>query len=214
MRLATQSAPEGFAPVWLDGSPARRQGRDVRMKRTGVWRCCWFAGLLAALPVTASRAAPVVIFDAGNTRSLVPFFQSLLGETPPPPQLPSSPSAKAGLAAEDVLPIRTPEMSPGAVTSRRLESASTDGSAAAGARPLLLIGADPLSREWLARHRTRLEEIGAAGMLVQARTVEDLQTAARLAEGLPILPASASEIARLYGLAHYPVLIWRGRIEQ
>jgi len=46
-------------------------------------------------------------------------------------------------------------------------------------------------------------------MLVQAETVDDLGAVAELANGLPILPASASDIARALGLAHYPVLITR-----
>jgi hypothetical protein len=51
-------------------------------------------------------------------------------------------------------------------------------------------------------------------MLVQAETVEDLEAMARIAEGLPILPASATDIARALGLDHIPVLVSRRGIEQ
>ena len=44
-------------------------------------------------------------------------------------------------------------------------------------------------------------------MLVQAETVDDLRVVAELANGLPILPAPATDIAAALGLSHYPVLI-------
>ena len=171
------------------------------------------AALAALLCPVIVWAAPSVIYDSGQTKSLEPFLESLRGEAPPPDTR-QSPSGKAGLTGEDLLPIKTPEMSPGPVSARALDLASMAPSSTVGARPLFLIGADPLSRRWLAQHRARLKELGAIGMLVQADTLEDLQAISRLAEGLRIMPASGTEIARLYALKHYPVLIWRGRIEQ
>jgi len=47
-------------------------------------------------------------------------------------------------------------------------------------------------------------------MLVEAETVEAI---AALGGGLPILPASASDIAAAVGLTHYPVLITAKGIE-
>ena len=52
------------------------------------------------------------------------------------------------------------------------------------------------------------------GMLVQVDTVDDLRTIAELADGLSILPASASDIAQALGISHYPVLISAHGIEQ
>ena len=51
-------------------------------------------------------------------------------------------------------------------------------------------------------------------MLVQAETQEDLRAIARLAGGLPIMPASAADIATALGISHYPVLITPQGIEQ
>lgn len=51
-------------------------------------------------------------------------------------------------------------------------------------------------------------------MLVQAETMEDLRGIARLADGLSILPASGSDIAKALGVSHYPVLISAHGIEQ
>jgi integrating conjugative element protein (TIGR03765 family) len=168
------------------------------------------ACLASLIPVIA-WAAPIVIYDNGQTQSLEPFLESLRGEAPPPDTR-QPPSGRTGLTVEDLLPVTTPAMSPGVVSARVLSGAYAQN--AIGARPLFLIGADPLSRRWLAQHRARLKELGAIGMLVQADTAEDLQAIARIAGGLHIMPASGTEIARLYALKHYPVLIWRGRIEQ
>jgi integrating conjugative element protein (TIGR03765 family) len=82
------------------------------------------------------------------------------------------------------------------------------------ARPFFLIGSDPTSRQWLRQHRDRLKTIGAVGMLVQAETREDLQAIASLSGGLPIMPASAADIATALDIAHYPVLISAQGIEQ
>ena len=107
---------------------------------------------------------------------------------------------------ERLLPIQSPGLTPGKVERRPLEIAF--------ARPFFLIGSDPVSRHWLAMHRDELLRIGAVGMLVQAETVDDLRAIAALAGGLPILPASATDIAEALGLSHYPVLISNQGIEQ
>lgn len=171
------------------------------------------AALAALLCPVMVWATPSVIYDSGQTKSLEPFLESLRGEAPPPDMRPS-PSGKVALTVEDLLPIKTPEMRPGPVPTRILDLPGTAAPSAIGARPLFLIGADSLSRRWLERRRARLKELGAIGMLVQADTLEDLQAISDLAEGLRIMPTPGTEIARLYALKHYPVLIWRGRIEQ
>lgn len=169
--------------------------------------------LLAALIPVVAWAAPVVIYDNGKTKSLEPFFESLRGAAPPPDTR-RLPSGKTGLTVEDLLPVTTPEMSPGVVSARVLDLPGARQQNAIGSRPLFLIGADSLSQRWLAQHRAQLKGLDAIGMLVQAETAEDLRTIARIADGLHIMPASGTEIARVYGLKHYPVLIWRGHIEQ
>jgi integrating conjugative element protein (TIGR03765 family) len=178
-----------------------------------MWPLQGAALLLALVSLIAARAAPIVIYDSGQTQPLAPYYESLRGEATAP-ETGQEPSGKSGLTAEDLLPIETPEMTPGPVTSRALNRPGALSGSAVGARPLFLIGTDPLSRRWLVQHRKRLKEIGAVGLLVAAETTEDLEAIARIGEGLPIMPASGSEIARLYALEHYPVLIWQGRIEQ
>jgi len=105
-----------------------------------------------------------------------------------------------------LLPIQSPGLTPGPVQSRAIDRPFS--------RPFFLIGADARSQQWLQAHRERLKSIGAVGMLVQADTLDDLRAIARLADGLSIQPASATDIAEALGIRHYPVLISSHGIEQ
>lgn len=151
-------------------------------------------------------AEVTVIFDSGHTRSLAPYLEIL----EPREQVTNSPPTRShALGAADIqtlLPIRSPGLSPGPVPSRAHNRPF--------ARPFFLVGSDPRSRQWLVKHRERLKAIGAVGMLVQADTLEDLQATASLSGGLPIMPASAADIASVLGVSHYPVLVSSQGIEQ
>ncbi|MCP5417422.1 MAG: integrating conjugative element protein [Chromatiaceae bacterium] len=169
--------------------------------------CLWLSILTA--PSLAS-AALTVIYDSGKTQSLAPFLDVFDEEDKEKgPQISPSPPETQALGAADLerlLPIHSAGLTPGRVEPRTLQQPF--------ARPFFLIGSDLFSREWLATHRDRLVEIGAVGMLVEAETLDDLQAIAKIAQGLPILPASANDIAEALDLAHYPVLITKDGIEQ
>jgi integrating conjugative element protein (TIGR03765 family) len=157
------------------------------------------------LPMLAC-AEITVIYDSGHTQPLAPYLE-ILDTTAPTtsPALKRSPT----LGAADIntlLPIHSPGLTPGPVAARSHHRPF--------ARPFFLIGSDQTSKQWLIKHRDRLKEIGATGMLVQAETLADLQTTAELSGGLPIMPASASDIAAALGITHYPVLITSQGIEQ
>jgi integrating conjugative element protein (TIGR03765 family) len=156
-----------------------------------------------------ARAELEVIYDSGDTRPLAPFLE-VFAETPTPRAAVSSGDDLGAADASRLLPIRSPGLTPGLVTRRQVKLSDP----IQFPRPFFLIGSDLRSREWLATHRDRLKQLGAVGMLVQAETVEDLEATARIAEGLPILPASATDIARALGLEHFPVLVSRRGIEQ
>ena len=153
-----------------------------------------------------------IIHDGGVTQPLVPFLD-VFGAVLPSVEAPRSSEPMPQLGAADLsrlLPIRSPGLTPGLVTPRPLRLPNNGMLP----RPFFLIGADNRSRTWLAQHRERLAAIGAVGMLVQAESVGDLDAIARLADGLPILPAPASDIARVLGIKHVPVLISRRGVEQ
>ena len=160
---------------------------------------------------TLAFGALTVIYDSGETHPLAPFleaFDERLDQGKSPQTSPISPSLPALGAAdpERFLPIRSPRLTPGRVERRDIKRPF--------ARPFFLIGSDGFSREWFETHRDRLAEIGAIGMLVEAETVDDLRAIAAIADGLPILPASADDIAEAADLSHYPVLITRDGLEQ
>ncbi len=166
----------------------------------------WLLIAVAMLPSMASGAL-TVIYDNGNTRPLAPYLEAIQGPVAPPQTLATRDVPLLGAAdPEQWLPIRTPGLTPGRVEKRAVHRFFT--------QPFFLIGSDAFSKRWLATHRDRLAEIGAVGMLVQAETVDDLRVIAAFANGLPILPASASDIAVALDLSHYPVLITRDGLEQ
>lgn len=168
--------------------------------------------LLAIFGLWTSTALAelAVIYDSGATEPLAPYLEAF-GELPPAAPVEAQPSTRLGAAdLSRLLPIRTPALTPGPVSPRPLSLPN----GATLPRPFFLIGADPQSRHWLETHREPLAEIHAVGMLVNAESAADLEAIAGIARGLPILPASATDIAQALGLEHIPVLISRRGIEQ
>lgn len=168
------------------------------------WRCMAVACVL--VPVMA-KAELTVIYDSGHTQPIAPFLEVFESGDEDPQQSPVPTIPQLGAADPKAwLPIQSPGLTSGTMQARPHDRPF--------ARPFFLIGSDVQSRQWLKDHRARLKEIGAVGMLVQADTVDDLRTIAELADGLSILPASASDIAKALGISHYPVLISAHGIEQ
>jgi integrating conjugative element protein (TIGR03765 family) len=160
---------------------------------------------LALVPILAV-AALTVIYDSGDTQPIAPFLEVFASADKSPRQSPVIATPPLGAADPEAwLPIQSPGLTLGPVQASAHDRPF--------ARPFFLIGSDHLSRQWLQTHRDRLKTIGAVGMLVQADTLDDLRAIANLAQGLPILPASATDIAKALGIAHYPVLISAHGIE-
>jgi integrating conjugative element protein (TIGR03765 family) len=171
------------------------------------WRHGWkgivIAGVL--LPVLA-QAELTVIYDSGRTQPIAPFLKAFEADDASALQRPViAPPPVSAADPKTWLPIQSPGLTPGEVEARSHERPF--------ARPFFLIGSDTRSRQWLQDNRDRLKALGAVGMLVQADTLEDLRVIADLAQGLPILPASASDIAKALGITHYPVVITAHGIE-
>lgn len=166
----------------------------------------WSPFVLLLAPLT-TQAELTVIYDNGTAEPIAPFLEPFESNEENPSPDPRSMKPQIGAADPNSwLPIQSPGLTPGFVQIRSHDLPF--------ARPYFLIGSDQKSHQWLREHRTQLKEIGAVGMLVQADTVDDLAVIAELAEGLSILPASASDIAKALGISHYPVLISAHTIEQ
>ena len=167
-------------------------------------RCVALAFALVSIHAGAELT---VIYDSGDTQPLAPYLEVFESADPVPRQSQTITLPRLGAADPEAwLPIQSTGLTPGAVQPRAIHRPFS--------RPVFLIGADALSRQWLVEHRDRLKSIGAVGMLVQADTREDLRRVAQLADGLAILPASATDIAEALGIRHYPVLISSHGIEQ
>ena len=146
----------------------------------------------------------IVVYEQPGTQPLSAFLTRQPSRERQPLE---PPSTHLGVGhVENLLPIRSPGLTPGRVAARRHTVPFV--------QPVFLVGSDPASRQWLKRHRRHLKTIGAVGMLVEAGTVKDLEIIATLADGLPIVPASASDIAKALALSHYPVCVTATRIWQ
>lgn len=173
----------------------------------------WVVGWIVLGGSSPLLAAPVVIHDSGHITSLRPYLEPLLGDEEEPVQSPSRPNAGARpLSVEDLLPVRTPEMTPGPL------NVTLDPGLVERLRqlpqPFFLIGTDALSRDWLTTHRGTLKNINAVGMLIQANTREEVEAMARLGQGLVITLASGSDLARALNISRYPILISPAGLEQ
>lgn len=119
-------------------------------------QCLVFLGLTGCLPAMAD---PVVLSDQGPTRPVQDYGIPDV-PVPSPQRMPAMAAGAAALAPS--FPVKTPgltvgEVAPTAVNLPQLAD-----------RPIFMVGSDEASRSWLARHQSRLTQINAIGILVQA----------------------------------------------
>ncbi|REF26437.1 integrating conjugative element protein (TIGR03765 family) [Xenorhabdus cabanillasii] len=161
--------------------------------------------VVGLLWMTACHAELNVIADLGG-KDASPFYDSINAEQHDA-SLPSAPSFSPEVIGESVmLPVSTPELSPGKVASRSLQLP--------GIGALFLIGDDPDSRQWLSQYAATLMKLNAVGLVVNVREMAGLQALRALAPGLLLSPASGTELARRLQLQHYPVLITDTQLAQ
>lgn len=153
-----------------------------------------------------AKAELVVIYDSGNTRPIAEFVGPIYKSAPIDTLNEKIGSLLGAADPSTLVPIRSPGLTPGAIKSREHKQAFPQA--------FFLIGADERSLQWLANHRSYLIEEGAVGLLVQADSVQDLETVAGIANGLAITPASGTDIAEALGISHYPFAITGGRLWQ
>ncbi|MDC9597970.1 integrating conjugative element protein [Xenorhabdus anantnagensis] len=173
-------------------------GHFITMKRLSVFP------IIGLLWMTTGQAELNVIADLGG-KDASPFYESIHAQpnSRAAQSHPFSPEV-AGEAA--MLPVNTPELTPGKIVNRSLQLP--------GIGALFLIGDDPDSRQWLSQHAARLAQLHAVGLVVNVREMAGLQTLRALAPGLHLSPASGTELARRLQLQHYPVLITENALTQ
>ena len=166
--------------------------------------------LLAALPLVAHAAEPLIVVEDRGGTSALPYYEALnlqpRTDAParppiPTPQVPATPADEAAM-----LPVRSAKLTPGTVARRVIE--------APGLRPFVVIGDDETSQAWLRRHAASLRERGAVGLVVNVETLQGLARLRALVPGVPLAPVAGDDLAERLGLRHYPALITATGIEQ
>lgn len=78
---------------------------------------------------------------------------------------------------------------------------------------LFVIGADHLSKQWLAKHQEQLQAMQAIGFITN---VDNFETIIQLQEQsqLPLLPVNVDPLMQLLGVNHYPIVIAKGELWQ
>ncbi|WP_145479741.1 integrating conjugative element protein [Yersinia similis] len=139
-----------------------------------------------------------VYFDSINNQEAVSTPEKKEVTTIVPPSAPLSVSA--------MLPVNTPELTPGKVDARILNLE--------GILPIFIIGDDESSRRWLTLRLNTLVQLNAVGLVVNITREEAFNDLKEHAEGLTLLPVSGSDLAKRLGLSHYPVLLTEKGMEQ
>ncbi|WP_340614613.1 integrating conjugative element protein [Xenorhabdus thailandensis] len=170
----------------------------ITMKRLGLFP------IIGLLGMNTCQAELNVIADLGG-RDVSPFYAGIDAQ----PDGISAPlqnfsPGQAGEAA--MLPVKTPELTPGKVASRPLHLP--------GIGALFLIGDDADSRQWLSQNAARFKQLHAVGLVVNVSEIAGLQSLWALAPDVLLSPASGSELARRLQLRHYPVLITETALSQ
>ncbi|WP_163769840.1 PFL_4695 family integrating conjugative element protein, partial [Proteus mirabilis] len=114
-------------------------------------------GMLLFCVTGGSQAALTVVADYGG-QSTASFYDAINNAPNEWTTTPASRPLPSMMAPSMVLPVETPEMTPGEVDDRALHLP--------GIGALYLVGDDPLSRAWLTQHAARLKAMNAAGMVV------------------------------------------------
>jgi integrating conjugative element protein (TIGR03765 family) len=151
----------------------------------------------------------IVVADKGGSTAQ-PYYEAIdLVADKAGPRAAPAPQGDARPRAgseSDMLPVRSPSLSPGKVSRRMVQ--------APGLRPIFLIGDDDLSKAWLRARLPFLSQIKAAGFVVDVSTAPALQALRQMAGGLELVPASGVDLAQRMQITHYPVLITSSSIEQ
>ncbi len=154
--------------------------------------------LLVLFKPSVSVGEPIVIYDNGQS---IP-----LRNQPKTRHYQYPVSANFNIKLEP-LPVKTPAMTPGKVQTRTIDRPTLN-------RPVFIVGADPMSLQWLRLHQRQLKKINATGIAVNVESKQQLDILRKAGGGLDINPLSGETIARQLALFHYPVLMTSTRIEQ
>lgn len=150
-------------------------------------------------------AALTVIGDLGG-ESTAPFFDAINAAPAGDPAATALPPPTVSLSISDMLPVSTPEMSPGTVTARPVNLP--------GMPPVFVLGDDPSSRSWLQHNAAELMRMQATGLIINVQDESGLKSLRQIAPAVEMVPVSGGDLARRLALTHYPALITATGISQ
>ncbi len=105
-------------------------------------------------------------------------------------------------------PVSTKKLSPAKIErSRKQYIASLPG-------PMCIVGADPLSRQWITKNYKHLRASNAMCVIVQADNESQAQELAMMLNGLLVNLGDGDVLADYFKIEHYPVLITERNISQ
>lgn len=179
------------------------------MNKTNIW----ILMLMAVFYLNSGHAEPAVIFDGGNTQPLSDFYKS---PEPVDPDTINIDKKKVisdveeqlkGLKPTAIYPVESPGLTVGRVQTRQVKMAQSFA-------PFFIIGDDTVSRRWLERNKSVLKKKNAQGLVAQVESEEKFNELRAIGAGLRLLPFPATQLAKVFGVKHYPVYIGPDRITQ
>ncbi|WP_275044657.1 PFL_4695 family integrating conjugative element protein [Mannheimia haemolytica] len=76
------------------------------------------------------------------------------------------------------------------------------------------MGADNTSAQWLQQNREKLITLNATGLVVNVRTLAELNQLREIVPEIIMLPIPGDDLAERIGIAHYPALITETGVSQ
>jgi integrating conjugative element protein (TIGR03765 family) len=166
---------------------------------------CALLCLLSLIKILPACAEPQVIADFGGRNSGVTFPREMLLKALKESPLLEQPSENTlnsypVLSSIGVGLVEPHKINPD-VQSQRVQ-------------PFFIVGDDASSREWLAANAAELTRYGARGIVANVLSEARLRALQEMVAPLSLVAVPVDEIAKIYGIDAYPVLVLNGEILQ
>lgn len=196
-----------------------RRRSAIHLSFTALWFICAVGMAVVATRAAALQASPAVLYDSGTAVSVTPWMQKAQLMPPPVANLPGAmqrslaeQQRQLAMAAQadqfdDVFPVRSPGLSPGKVINRDIDGVALE-------RPVCVVGADPLSRQWLARVAPLLKRANAVCLAVNIDSAAQFAQLRASIPGIVLQPVAGDDVMSQLQIRHYPVVISQTMIEQ
>lgn len=172
------------------------------MKKTMRFKFISILGLMFISNIAYAQLK--VIADLGG-ESAVRFYEPI--QPVHSNDAPKHPNAIPSQLTEDqLLPVISHKWSVGQVETKSFNLP--------GALPMFLIGSDETSYQWLVNNRQKLIEMNAMGLVINVRTLEEMNHLRQVVPELTLMPSPADSLADRLGIYHYPLLLTAEGVSQ